>query len=199
MGLAHAVVTCVARDDLADGGAGGFAATIAAIRRRSPRTAVEVLISDCKGDERSLRTHLRRPSRRAQPQHRDGGPPAAGRATVGRLRPQPRASWPGPRRPGSPPSRASSWGWGSRSTRSLSTLADLRAVGVDIVTVGPVSAARAAGTCRWPGAGRPRSSSRCGVAGMAMGFAHVQASPLTRSSYHARQAAEASSPVGAAR
>ena len=37
MGLAHAVITCVARDDLADGGAGGFADTIAAIRGRSPR------------------------------------------------------------------------------------------------------------------------------------------------------------------
>ena len=56
MGLAHAVVTCVARDDLPDGGAGGFAATIAAIRRRCPGTTVEVLISDCKGDEASLAT-----------------------------------------------------------------------------------------------------------------------------------------------
>ena len=50
MGLAHAVVTAVARDDLADGGAAAFAATIGAIRRRTPRTAVEVLIPDCKGD-----------------------------------------------------------------------------------------------------------------------------------------------------
>src|SRR5205807_8673552 len=49
MGLAHAVVTAVARDDLDDGGAAAFAATIAAIRRRRPGTAVEVLIPDCKG------------------------------------------------------------------------------------------------------------------------------------------------------
>src|SRR4029453_7358125 len=46
MGLGFAVVTAVARDDLADGGAGAFAATIAAIRRRSPSVQVEVLIPD---------------------------------------------------------------------------------------------------------------------------------------------------------
>ncbi len=54
LGLAHAVVTCVARDDLDDGGASGFAATIDAVRRRCPSTAVEVLISDCKGDPAAL-------------------------------------------------------------------------------------------------------------------------------------------------
>ena len=54
MGLSHAVVTAVARDDLADGGALAFAETIAAIRRRSPGTTVEVLIPDCKGDEAAL-------------------------------------------------------------------------------------------------------------------------------------------------
>jgi len=47
MGLEHAVITCVARDDLDDGGATVFARTIAAIREQSPRTRVEVLISDC--------------------------------------------------------------------------------------------------------------------------------------------------------
>ncbi len=50
--LAHAVITCVARDDLADGGAGAMAATVRAIRERSPATAVEVLTSDLKGDPR---------------------------------------------------------------------------------------------------------------------------------------------------
>ncbi len=54
MHLGHAVVTCVARDDLADGGAGAMAATIRAIRVRMPTTTVEVLISDCKGDRESL-------------------------------------------------------------------------------------------------------------------------------------------------
>ncbi len=56
MGLGHAVVTCVARDDLPDGGAGAMAETISAIRARTPGTTVEVLISDCRGDAASLET-----------------------------------------------------------------------------------------------------------------------------------------------
>ena len=52
--LAHAVITCVARDDLDDGGAGAIAATVRAIRERSPQTNVEVLTSDLKGDPDSL-------------------------------------------------------------------------------------------------------------------------------------------------
>src|SRR4029077_5689550 len=54
MGLTHAVVTAVARDDLPDGGAAGFAATIDAIHRRCPSTAVEVLIPDCQGSPDAL-------------------------------------------------------------------------------------------------------------------------------------------------
>ena len=54
MGLRYAVLTTVARDDLADGGASQFAATIDAIRRRTPGVQVETLISDCKGDPASL-------------------------------------------------------------------------------------------------------------------------------------------------
>src|SRR5207248_2936783 len=54
MGLAHAVITAVARDDLADGGASAFAACVEAVRRRCPDTAVELLIPDCKGDPDAL-------------------------------------------------------------------------------------------------------------------------------------------------
>src|SRR5947209_16923486 len=54
MGLAHAVVTAVARDDLPDGGATAFADTITAVRRRCPHTAVEVLVPDFKGEPHSL-------------------------------------------------------------------------------------------------------------------------------------------------
>ena len=56
LGLRFAVVTAVARDDLADGGAAAFAATIRAIRRRVPGCSVEVLIPDCKGDPEALAT-----------------------------------------------------------------------------------------------------------------------------------------------
>src|SRR5690606_14086026 len=54
LGLAFAVITAVARDDLPDGGADAFARTIDAVRRRCPDTRVEVLIPDCKGDADAL-------------------------------------------------------------------------------------------------------------------------------------------------
>lgn len=56
MGLRHAVVTAVARDDLEDGGASVFAETVRAIRRKNPGTTVEILPSDMKGDYKSLYT-----------------------------------------------------------------------------------------------------------------------------------------------
>jgi lipoic acid synthetase len=56
MGLKHSVVTSVTRDDLRDGGAGAFAATIRAIREVSPLTTIEVLIPDFQGDWQSLKT-----------------------------------------------------------------------------------------------------------------------------------------------
>src|SRR5204863_5685284 len=56
MGLGHAVVTAVARDDLPDGGAAQFAGVVRAIRRRVPGCGVELLIPDCKGDPDALAT-----------------------------------------------------------------------------------------------------------------------------------------------
>jgi lipoic acid synthetase len=56
MGLRYAVVTSVTRDDLPDGGAAHFAATIKAIKRQMPGTLVEVLIPDLKGDRQALET-----------------------------------------------------------------------------------------------------------------------------------------------
>src|SRR5207248_1385837 len=56
MGLAHAVITAVARDDLPDGGASPFAACVAPVRPPCPRTSVELLIPDCKGDAAALDT-----------------------------------------------------------------------------------------------------------------------------------------------
>src|SRR5260370_15078177 len=59
--LSHAVVTALARDDLDDGGATGFAATIDAIHRQCPGTAVEVLIPDCPGSPPALPAIFRSP------------------------------------------------------------------------------------------------------------------------------------------
>ena len=192
--LAHAVVTAVARDDLADGGAGAFARTIEAIRRHSPGTAVEVLIPDCKGDEASLQTIFG-----ARPEVLNHN-----LETVLRL---PRAVRPSASyaRSLSVLSRAKDTGlvtksgiilgMGEREDEVLGALADLRSVGVDIVTIGQYLRPSAGHlpVARW---WRPDEFAALAAAGGEMGFAHVEASPLARSSYHARQAAEGRPPAG---
>ena len=192
MGLAHAVITCVARDDLDDGGAGAFAATIGAVRRRTPRTTVEVLISDCKGDEASLRTVF------------DAAPDVLNHniETVARLQRAVRPSA-GYARSLAVLARAKDaglttksgmvLGMGEERDEVLATLADLRAVGVDIVTLGQYlrPSRHHLPVARW---WTPEEFDSLRAAGTALGFAHVQASPLTRSSYHARQAADSATP-----
>ncbi len=189
MGLSHAVVTCVARDDLCDGGAGAFAATIASIRDRSPGTTVEVLISDCKGDLASLQTVF------------DARPDILNHniETVARLQRLVRPSA-GYARSLAVLARAKDadlttksgiiLGMGERMDEVLATLVDLRAVGTDIVTIGQYL--RPTGhhlpVDRW---WTPDEFDQLREEGLAMGFSHVQASPLTRSSYHAREAVEA--------
>jgi len=83
---------------------------------------------------------------------------------------------------------------GETAEEVLSTLADLHGVGVDIVTVGqylrPTS--NHLPVARW---WTPPEFDRIKAAAEAMGIPHVEASPLTRSSYHARQAADAAVPV----
>jgi lipoic acid synthetase len=193
MGLAHAVVTCVARDDLPDGGAAAFAETIGAIRSARPGTTVEVLISDCKGDDTSLQTifsarpdvlnHNIETVARLQRAVR----PSAGYArSLGVLARAAHA--------GLTVKSGLILGMGEREDEVLATLADLRAVGVDIVTMGQYlrPSENHLPVARW---WRPEEFDTLQRAGMAMGFAHVQASPLTRSSYHAREAAGAASPV----
>jgi lipoic acid synthetase len=82
-------------------------------------------------------------------------------------------------------------GMGEREDEVVGVLTDLRAVGVDIVTLGQYlqPSSRHLPVARW---WTPQEFDRLADIGMSMGFTHVQASPLTRSSYHARQAAAAS-------
>jgi len=187
--LAHAVITTVARDDLADGGAGAFAATIDAVHRRSPGTAVEVLISDCKGDEASLETIFT-----ARPEVLSHNI-----ETVARLQRavRPSASY---ARSLSVLARAKAAGlttksglmvgMGETTDEVVSVLADLAGIGVDIVTIGqylrPTS--NHLPVARW---WTPDEFTNLKHAGEALGIGHVESSPLTRSSYHARQAATA--------
>ncbi len=195
LGLAHAVITCVARDDLEDGGASGFAATIDAIRERCAGTAVEVLISDCKGDPASLeRIFERRPD---VLNHNVETVPRLQRAV------RPSASY---TRSLAVLSRAVAagltaksglmLGLGEAEDEVLGVLADLHAIGVSIVTLGQYLRPTASHlpVARW---WAPADFSRIAAAGEALGIPRVVASPLTRSSYHARQAASGAGAAGA--
>ncbi len=194
--LAYAVVTAVARDDLPDGGAAGYAATIHSIRRRRPTTAVEVLIPDCKGDGPSLEAIFA-----ARPDVLNHN-----LETVARLQRAVRPSA-GYARSLSVLARAKNAGLVTKSGMILGmgedrdevvgALADLRAVGVDIVTLGQYLRPTAAHlpVARW---WTPEEFESLRSVGEEMGFAHVESSPLTRSSYHARGAAAAASATSAA-
>ena len=88
-------------------------------------------------------------------------------------------------------------GMGETDDEVIGALADLRAVGVDIVTIGQYLRPSASHlpVARW---WTPAEIETVAEAGRAMGFAHVEASPLTRSSYHARTSLEAASAAPAA-
>ena len=189
MALEFAVLTAVARDDLADGGAAGFAAAIHAIRRRSPATSVEVLISDCKGDPDALATifaarpevlnHNVETVARLQRAVRPSAAYSRSLAVLARAKAA-----------GLTTKSGLIVGLGETEDEVESTLADLHGVGVDIVTIGqylrPTS--NHLPVARW---WTPEEFARLKQVGEALGLAHVEASPLTRSSYHAKQAAAA--------
>ncbi|HEX6421811.1 MAG TPA: lipoyl synthase [Acidimicrobiales bacterium] len=201
MGLGFAVVTAVARDDLHDGGASAFAETIRAIRRRTPAARVEVLIPDCKGDEGALATIFdARPdvlnhNVETVPRLQRAVRPSAGYArSLAVLALADRA--------GLVTKSGLVVGMGETDDEVVSTLADLRAVGVDIVTIGQYlrPTTNHLPVARWV---EPATFASYRAAGEALGIPHVEASPLTRSSYHARQAAgavhvEAGRPAGRA-
>jgi lipoic acid synthetase len=187
MGLRFAVVTAVARDDLPDGGAAAFAETIAAVRRRSPGVQVEVLIPDCKGDEAALdvifdaRPDVLNHNTETVPRLQRAVRPSAGYARS--LAVLARA-----KEAGLTTKSGLIVGMGETDDEVLATLADLRAVGVDIVTIGQYlrPTAHHLPIARWV---EPATFDRYREDGEAMGIPHVESSPLTRSSYHARQAA----------
>ena len=195
MGLRHAVVTMVARDDLPDGGATAVAATVAAIRARTPEVAVETLVSDFQGDDDALAVVFAAGPDVFNHKSGDGGPPAAGGTAVGRLCPQPVGSRSGQ---GGRLTTKSSLivGMGETHDEVVQALADLRAVGTDIVTIGqylrPTSHHLPVAVW-WP----PDAFVEWKRVGESLGIGHVEASPLTRSSYHAREAAHAARPVAA--
>ena len=190
MALKHVVITSVDRDDLPNGGAEIFAAAIAEIRRRAPDTSVEVLIPDFKGSEAALRIVVD-----AQPDILNHN-----LETIDRLY---RLARPGGRYvralellarakrldPGMLTKSGIMCGLGEEWDELLGAMRDLRAQGVDILTVGqylrpsrdhlPIARYYA-----------PDEFAELRRLGREMGYRHVEAGPLVRSSYHAWEQVE---------
>jgi len=188
MGLDHAVITMVARDDLEDGGMAHVAACVVAIRDASPTTTVETLVSDAHGDADALGllfcarpdvfNHNVETVARLQRAVR----PSAGYArSLGVLAMAKSA--------GLTTKSGFMVGLGESVGEVEGLLADLAAIGVDIVTIGqylrPTS--NHLPVARWAD---PAEFDSWKAVGEAMGIGHVEAAPLTRSSYHAKQAAQ---------
>ncbi|HEU4916529.1 MAG TPA: lipoyl synthase [Acidimicrobiia bacterium] len=191
MNLKHAVITSVNRDDLDDGGAGIFAHTITETRRRSPGTEIEVLIPDFKGDREALQTVM------------DARPEVLNHntETVLRLQRDIRTSASYGR------SLALLWrakqmlpegltksglivGMGETREEVLGAIADMRAVGIDIITIGQYlrPTARHRPIHRYV---HPDEFAEYKVRGEGLGIPHVESGPLVRSSYHAKESREA--------
>ena len=197
MSLDHAVLTMVARDDLPDGGMAHVAACVEAIRLRRPATRIETLVSDAKGDANSL--SLLFASRPDVFNHN--------LETVARLQRAVRPSAGYARslsvlalakRAGLITKSGLMVGLGETDGEIVGALADLAGIGVDIVTIGqylrPTS--HHLPVARWA---EPSEFERWKQVGEEFGIGHVEASPLTRSSYHAKQASESVTQVALTR
>lgn len=187
LGLRHAVITSVARDDLPDGGASIFAETIRAIRRRRPACSVEVLIPDFAGSAEALQVVM------------DARPDILNHniETVRRLQRKVRAKAFYERSlevlqrakemaPDVLTKSGMMLGLGETRDEISEALRDLRAVGCDIVTIGQYlrpSEFHLPIVRYVP----PSEFAEIKAEGMALGFKHVESGPLVRSSYHAHE------------
>jgi lipoic acid synthetase len=190
MGLRYAVVTSVNRDDQPDGGAHIFARTIEEIRRRVPGCKVEVLIPDFRGDWNALKVVLAtRPDvlnhntetvPRLYRQVRKG---AVYERSLELLR---RAKQ---THPDVPTKTGLMLGLGEEKSEVLATLEDLAAEGTDILTLGQYlqPSREHLPIVRYV---HPDEFAEFKILGEAMGFKHVEAGPLVRSSYHAFEQTE---------
>ena len=192
LGVRHAVVTSVNRDELPDGGAAHFAATIREIRALTPGVTVEVLIPDFLGSEAALSAIL------------DEGPEVLNHntETVERLYKRVRpdalyarsrellrraAAWRDDRKISMKVKSGVMVGLGETREELSKTLRDLRANGVEVVTVGQYLQphARRLPVERYY---TPDEFEELRKEGEALGFFRVESGPLVRSSYHARRA-----------
>ncbi|MDQ6887393.1 MAG: lipoyl synthase [Gemmatimonadota bacterium] len=191
MGLQHAVITSVDRDDLPDFGAWVFAETIRQIKERLPACSVEVLVPDFQGNEESIRTVL------------DARPDIYNHntETVPRLYKRCR---PGGRyqrvleifrlakriAPEIPTKTGMILGMGETVEEVVETMRELREVDVDILTLGQYlrPSAEHLPLDRYYA---PDEFRELRDVGMAMGYRHVESGPLVRSSYHAWEQVQA--------
>ena len=185
LGLRHAVITSVDRDDLADGGAGIFARTIKAIRRRSPGTTVEVLTPDFQGDLEAARivvdarpdifNHNTETVPRLYSRIR---PKAVYANSLALLRHVKRLA------PDMVTKSGLMVGLGEDEQELLDVFRDMRAHDIDVLTVGQYlrPTKKHAEVVRYY---RPEEFASLKEQALAMGFGHVEAGPLVRSSYHA--------------
>ncbi len=191
LGLEYVVITSVNRDDLADGGAAHWAATIGAVRRQAPACRIEVLIPDFLGRRASLETvvaagpdvlnHNVETVPRLYKLARHGG---RYERTLELFR---RA---GALAPGLPRKSGIILGLGEERDEVVLTMRDLYQVGVSILTLGQYlrpSPAHLPVARYYP----PAEFGELAEIGHALGFAHVEAGPLVRSSYHAKRQTEA--------
>ena len=192
LGLRHAVITSVTRDDLPDGGAAHFAATLAAIRTRAPHCRIEPLIPDFGGGRDALRTvlaacpdvlgHNLETVPRLYPVARAGADYRRSLALLGAVREL---------APAIPAKSGLMLGLGEERHEVLSVLADLRAAGVALLTLGQYlqPTRRHLPVARYL---PPEEFAELQQAALAIGFTRVAAGPLVRSSYHAAELYEES-------
>ena len=185
LALLHVVVTAVARDDLSDGGVIGFANTVRAIRVASPSTTIETLVPDFGGKKDSLGCLLNeRPDVvnhnietvvRLQRAVRPSAGYARSLALLARVKEE-----------GITTKSGLITGLGESDDELVSTLADLASVGVDIVTIGQYLRPTASHipVQRWV---TPQVFEMLAQRGRELGISHVEAGPLTRSSYNAAE------------
>jgi len=185
LGLKHAVITSVTRDDLPDGGASVFAATITRIRSLAPKCSIEVLIPDFKGHEAPLKTVLA-----ARPDVLDHNvetvrrlydlvrPEAVYQRSI-KLLDRAKSLLPSVRT-----KSGIMIGLGESWDEIIETMRDLRSANVDILTIGQYlspSESHAPIENYYS----PEQFWELGNVGLDMGFGHVESGPLVRSSYKA--------------
>jgi lipoic acid synthetase len=185
LGLRHAVITSVNRDELEDGGAAIFAETIRQSRQLSPGCTIEVLIPDFEGNETALAmvcaampeilNHNIETVRRLFPAIRPQGKyqrsiELLGKAKQWRMRTK----------------SGLILGMGETIDEARDVMRDLRSVGCDIMTIGQYlqPTRHHLPVARFYD---PSEFAMLKVEGMALGFTHVESGPLVRSSYHAEQ------------